>query len=67
MRFDSRPVDVLEGFLRKEQYAIALALMENNQPVLGILGCPNLPLDLKNPSEKRGCILVRLLYLPSNP
>jgi HAL2 family 3'(2'),5'-bisphosphate nucleotidase len=52
------PVDGTLGFLRKEQYAVALALMENNQPVLGILGCPNLPLDLKNPAGKRGCILI---------
>lgn len=37
------PIDGTLGFLRKEQYAVALALMKNNEPVLGILGCPALP------------------------
>jgi len=37
------PVDGTKGFLRNEQYAIALALVEDGVPVLGILGCPNLP------------------------
>ncbi len=37
------PVDGTKGFLRGEQYAIALALLENRQVVLAVLGCPNLP------------------------
>ena len=37
------PIDGTKGFLRAEQYAIALALIENGQVVLGVLGCPNLP------------------------
>ena len=37
------PVDGTKGFLRREQYAIALALIEDGQVVLGVLGCPNLP------------------------
>jgi 3'(2'), 5'-bisphosphate nucleotidase len=36
------PIDGTKGFLRKEQYAVALALIENGQVILGILGCPNL-------------------------
>lgn len=36
------PVDGTKGFLRGEQYAIALALIEGSQVVLGVLGCPNL-------------------------
>ncbi|KAL6062622.1 3'(2'),5'-bisphosphate nucleotidase [Balamuthia mandrillaris] len=36
------PVDGTLGFLRKGQYAVCLALMEDNEPVLGVLGCPNL-------------------------
>ena len=36
------PIDGTKGFLRKAQYAIALALIENGEVVLGILGCPNL-------------------------
>lgn len=36
------PVDGTKGFLRGEQYAVALALIEDGQVVLGALGCPNL-------------------------
>ncbi len=35
------PIDGTKGFLRGEQYAVALALVENGRVVLGILGCPN--------------------------
>ncbi len=38
------PIDGTKGFLRREQYAIALALIEAGEVVLGVLGCPNLPL-----------------------
>jgi HAL2 family 3'(2'),5'-bisphosphate nucleotidase len=36
------PIDGTKGFLRGEQFAIALALIRDGQPRLGILGCPNL-------------------------
>lgn len=36
------PIDGTQGFLRKEQYAIALALIIDGRVVLGVLGCPNL-------------------------
>lgn len=36
------PIDGTKGFLRKEQYAIALALIQDGKIVMGILGCPNL-------------------------
>jgi 3'(2'), 5'-bisphosphate nucleotidase len=39
------PIDGTKGFLRKEQYAISLALVIHGRIELGILGCPNLPLD----------------------
>lgn len=52
------PVDGTKGFLRKDQYAIALALIENSAPVLGVLGCPNLPFDLQHPEQGRGCLFV---------
>lgn len=38
------PVDGTKGFLRQDQYAVALALVERGRPVLGVLGCPNLSL-----------------------
>lgn len=37
------PVDGTKGFLRNEQYAIALALIEDGEVVLAAMGCPNLP------------------------
>ncbi|MBD3265398.1 3'(2'),5'-bisphosphate nucleotidase [bacterium] len=52
------PIDGTKGFLRKDQYAIALALIENGEVQLGLLGCPNLPVGtLSNPDEK-GCVFI---------
>jgi len=36
------PVDGTKGFLRGDQYSIALALIEDGRVQLGVLGCPNL-------------------------
>ncbi len=41
--FTLDPIDGTKGFLRGEQYAVALALLEEGRPVAGVLGCPNLP------------------------
>ena len=38
------PIDGTKGFLRGEQFAIALALIVKGDVQLGILGCPNLKL-----------------------
>ncbi|XP_075660639.1 3'(2'),5'-bisphosphate nucleotidase 1-like [Castanea sativa] len=38
------PIDGTKGFLRGDQYAIALALLDEGKVVLGVLACPNLPL-----------------------
>jgi 3'(2'), 5'-bisphosphate nucleotidase len=37
------PIDGTKGFLRNDQYAIALALVEDGQVTRGFLGCPALP------------------------
>lgn len=55
------PIDGTKGFLRGEQYAIALARIENGQVTLGVLGCPNLPLDPSNPDSSAGCIFYAVL------
>ena len=52
------PVDGTKGFLRGDQYAVALALIEDRRAVLGILGCPNLPWDLGQSGGPAGCIFV---------
>lgn len=36
------PVDGTKGFLRGQQYAVALAWVEGGRATVGVLGCPNL-------------------------
>lgn len=36
------PIDGTKGYLRGDQYAIALALLINGEVQVGVLGCPNL-------------------------
>jgi 3'(2'), 5'-bisphosphate nucleotidase len=53
------PVDGTKGFLRNQQYAIALAFVESGTPVVGVMGCPNLPVDLSEPLDEpddEGCL-----------
>ena len=50
------PIDGTKGFLRKEQYAVALGLLEDGVPVLGVLGCPNLPSTAA--PQNRGCLFA---------
>jgi len=52
------PIDGTKGFLRLDQYAVALALIENGEVILGILGCPNLPIDGKNFDGPSGCLFI---------
>lgn len=39
------PVDGTATFLRGEQYAVSLALIEGGKQILGVLACPNLKID----------------------
>lgn len=50
------PIDGTKGFLRKEQYAISLALIVDGEIVVGILGCPNMPVDATKPDSDRGLL-----------
>ncbi len=36
------PIDGTKGFIRGDQYAVALALIDDGQVQIGVLGCPNL-------------------------
>jgi len=54
------PIDGTKGFLRGDQYAIALALIERGTVKLGILACPNLYTDVKQPLGEKGCLFVAL-------
>ena len=52
------PIDGTKGFLRLDQYAVALALIENGSVILGVLGCPNLPQDAVNPDGPKGMLFI---------
>lgn len=65
------PVDGTLGFVRGDQYAIALALIEEGELVLGVLGCPNYPMKKEclnyhqtmsvspssSESQEKGCVM----------
>jgi 3'(2'), 5'-bisphosphate nucleotidase len=54
------PIDGTKGFLRDEQYAVALALIEDGAVVLAAMACPNLPLHgvPAGPGGGEGCLFV---------
>ena len=52
------PIDGTKGFLRQDQYAIALAWINQGEVQLGVLGCPNLPHRLNDPDSDAGCLFV---------
>jgi 3'(2'), 5'-bisphosphate nucleotidase len=52
------PIDGTKGFLRDDQYAIALALVEDGQVKVGVLGCPALALTMDNPDGETGVLFV---------
>lgn len=52
------PIDGTKGFLRGEQYAVALALLEDGVPVLGVLGCPNLAFDPRRSDGPIGAVFA---------
>ena len=54
------PIDGTKGFLRRDQYAIALAHIVKGTVQLGILGCPNLPYRLNAGGAAHGCIFVAI-------
>ncbi len=54
------PIDGTKGFIRGDQYAIALALIQNGSVQLGLMACPNLYVDKDRPDGKRGCLFFAL-------
>ncbi len=52
------PIDGTKGFLRSEQYAIALALIVDGEIVVAALGCPNLSVSAG--SEDTGVIYAAI-------
>lgn len=52
------PVDGTLGFVRGGQYAVGLAMIDDGEVVIGVLGCPNYPLkddELNNYSQQNLC------------
>lgn len=52
------PIDGTKGFLRGGQYAVCLGLLVDGKVQVGVMGCPNLPLDPKNPDGEKGAVFV---------
>lgn len=52
------PIDGTKGFLRNDQYGIALAFIEAGEVKVAALACPVLPLDLNDPESKQGVIFA---------
>jgi len=52
------PIDGTKGFLRGEQYAVALAYIENGQVQIGALACPNLTDGYKQEVGGPGSLIV---------
>ena len=52
------PIDGTKGFLRNDQYAVALALVENGEIKVAALACPALPVNLDDPNSETGVLLV---------
>lgn len=52
------PIDGTKGFLRNDQYAIALALIEDGQVQVAALACPALPISLDDPNSSIGSLFV---------
>lgn len=68
------PIDGTKGFLRGGQYAVSLALIEDGEVTLGVLGCPNMSADFSvafDQAAQTGCIFYATQgggswYLPEN-
>ncbi len=52
------PIDGTAGFLRGDQWVVALALIEEGQVVLGALGLPRLDTNLQTPGNGMGSVIV---------
>lgn len=45
------PIDGTKGFLRGQQYAVALAWLDHGEPAVGAMACPNLPISHDAPLD----------------
>lgn len=54
------PIDGTKGYLRGDQYAVALALIEDGRVRLGVLGCPGLNAACQPVPDGGGMVLAAL-------
>ena len=52
------PIDGTKGFLRGDQYAVALALVDCGEVKVAALACPALPVDMENTEGDCGVLFV---------
>jgi len=52
------PIDGTKGFIRGDQYAVAFALIEDGEVLIGVLGCPNLTDGTKSEPNGLGTLMV---------
>ncbi|MBN1427287.1 MAG: inositol monophosphatase family protein [Anaerolineae bacterium] len=52
------PIDGTKGFLRGDQFAIAIALLIEGLPVLAALACPLFPVDPARPDGEKGVLVL---------
>jgi len=52
------PIDGTKGFLRGEQYAVAIGVLKDGEPWAGVLACPNLLVDASDDDGARGLLFV---------
>jgi 3'(2'), 5'-bisphosphate nucleotidase len=52
------PIDGTKGFLRGDQYAVALALVVKGEVQIGVLGCPNIAEGYKPDPGGRGTLAI---------
>ena len=52
------PIDGTKGYLRGEQYVVALALIESGKVTLGVLACPNIREDCTLGKDASGALVA---------
>lgn len=52
------PIDGTMGFMRGDQFAVAVALLVNGEPMVGALACPLLSFNPQQPERATGVIAV---------
>ncbi len=50
------PIDGTKGYLRRDQYAVAIGVLHHGEVHAGVLACPHLPWDLNQPGGRRGLL-----------